>query len=92
MYELSTFFVFHFQIQGMANKLYPQNVRERGGKDATSSTDSGIQLGSESLSSCDTPVGDSTTDTGDSDIENDVEASTNARQVCRDSTFFLFIL
>lgn len=50
-------------------------------KDATSSTDSGIQLGSESLSSCDTPVGDSTTDTGDSDCENDGETINTARQV-----------
>lgn len=45
------------------------------------STDSGIQVGSESLSSCDTPVGDSTTDTGDSDCENEPENANNARQV-----------
>lgn len=50
-------------------------------KDATSSTDSGIQLGSESLSSCDTPVGDSTTDTGDSECENEGDASNTVRQV-----------
>lgn len=43
-----------------------------------SSTDSGIQLGSESLSSCDTPTTD---DTGDSDCENDGETCNNARQV-----------
>jgi len=66
------------QIQNLVNQLFSAPTTL--GKDATS-TDSGIQLGSESLSSCDTPIGDSTTDTGDSDCENDGETSNIARQV-----------
>ncbi|XP_035703289.1 uncharacterized protein DDB_G0283357 [Folsomia candida] len=65
-------------IQNLVNQLFSASSTI---KDATSSTDSGIQLGSESLSSCDTPVGDSTTDTGDSDCENDGETINTARQV-----------
>ncbi|ODM98279.1 Suppression of tumorigenicity 5 protein [Orchesella cincta] len=64
-------------IQQLVNQLFSTSTI----KDATSSTDSGIQLGSESLSSCDTPIGDSTTDTGDSDCENDGDASNSARKV-----------
>ena len=84
---------FSLQIQNLVNQLFSPSASASASssspvigtttKEATSSTDSGIQLGSESLSSCDTPVGDSTTDTGDSDCENDAETSNNARQVTR---------
>lgn len=73
----------------MVNQLFSTSTI----KEATSSTDSGIQLGSESLSSCDTPIGDSTTDTGDSDCENDGDTSNTAREVRNDQkVLILFIL
>jgi len=71
------------------NQLYP--AESVSGKDVTtSSTDSGIQLGTDSLSSCDTPLtGDSTTDTGDSDCENDTDNLEATRQVKFEAQFII---